>query len=78
MGKCIVCGDSAQAEQTDYCISHITALRNMVTSFHDWSRAFGSIRLEKFLSRLAELPETGEQVKELANFLKKNPGQWPD
>ncbi len=78
MGNCVVCGVSAQAESDGYCSSHEAALLKMHTAFRIWERAYGNVRLEHFFSRLSELPEAGERVKELAGFLTKNPGRWLD
>ncbi len=78
MGKCIVCGSSSEGEQDEYCASHLRALRNMRKEFQNWSKGYGSILPESYLSRLSELPETGERVKDLARFLTRNPGRWVD
>ena len=78
MGECIVCASSTGEERDEYCASHLRSLGNMRKEFQNWSRAYGGIRLELYLSRLSELPETGERVKDLASFLTKNPGRWLD
>ncbi len=78
MGNCVICGGSTQAGYDDYCSSHKAALLKMHAAFRIWERAYGNVRLEHFLSRLSELPEAGEQVKELAGFFAKNPGRWVD
>lgn len=76
LGKCIVCGEIDESSQDAYCASHATALRQMYEAYKTWSSAYGGIRLEQFLSRLSELPEAGDRVKELSKFLAENVQRW--
>ena len=67
-----------ESRQDDYCTSHNAALRQMRAAYRVWSMAYGDVRLEQFLARLSELPEAGDRVKELANFLTSNTQRWID
>lgn len=72
----MVCAAPTETEQADYCTSHNVALRAMREAYQTWSKAYESIRLEQFLAKLSELPESGEWVKELSGYLTKNPNRW--
>jgi hypothetical protein len=75
-GKCLLCGAPGESEAGGYCTQHALALRKLHEAFPQWSRAFGGIPPEEYLSRLSKLAETGEQIRKVAVFLGANPDRW--
>ena len=73
--ECLVCGVQTESED-EYCAQHQAALQNMHDSFLNWSKAYGSLSVEEFLSKLLKLRETGGRVKDVATFLTSNPERW--
>ena len=71
----MVCAVQTESED-EYCVQHQAALQNMHHSFLIWSKAYGSLSVEKFLSKLLKLRETGGSVKDVATFLRSNSERW--
>ncbi len=78
MEKCIVCDALCESERDDYCKLHVAALQKLRETYPDWSKAYGGIPPGEFLSKLSNLAETGDRIKEVAAFLVTNPDRWPD
>lgn len=76
MRKCVVCGGELANDSVDYCISHSEVMRTVRAAFQQWLIAYGDIRPDSFLSRIRKLPETGDRVRAMAEFLAANPGRW--
>ncbi len=74
--KCIVCGRTNDDGYGPYCTLHTRAYRNIREAYMEWCKAYGSLTLQQFLTRLSKLPDTGERVKELADFLARNSERW--
>jgi hypothetical protein len=74
----MVCDASCEVERDDYCNQHAAALRKLREAFPDWSKAYGGMSPEEFLSKLSKLAETGDRIREVAVFLTANPSRWPE
>ena len=74
--NCPVCGAAIEAKDDEYCSSHTAALRNVKEAYATWTRAFGGLTTEQFLARIIALAETGNRVKELADYFAKDPLRW--
>ena len=67
-----MCASETESEG-EHCVLHQAALQNMHDSFLSWSKAYGNLSIEEFLSKLVKLRETGSSVKDVATFLTSNP-----
>jgi hypothetical protein len=61
---------------TNFCNNHLEAYAKVRDAYALWYAAYGSLTTESFLKRLLALPETGDQAKEMAQFLSRHPERW--
>ena len=73
---CSVCG-LPRSSELEYCVEHAAALERVVSGYQVWSKAYGGISRDDYLTKLSKLAETGERALQVAAFLSKNPSRWP-
>ena len=74
--NCLLCGKPVEPTQTDYCPPHNRAYYSVREAFRVWTTAYGSLSPSDFLKRVGELPGTGQNAREIVEFLQRNPGRW--
>lgn len=66
--KCALC-DRLSDKNGVYCFLHGESLSQIREKFMRWQEAFGEMSWERYLERIIELKETGDQAKEVARHL---------
>jgi len=67
--RCTICGRESESE---YCVYHSMAYKNVRQQFEKWSRALG-LSWEEYLRELVKNEFTGVWAKEVADYCLKNP-----
>lgn len=62
--KCVACNKKADHD-SKYCPQHNQAFQSMMKHYNTWVNAYGSISLEKFMSKISGMNETGRWIKEV-------------
>jgi len=65
--KCPVCGREAV---TDLCRYHVEAKGKVEVAYPHWVKAYGNMGWEDFLDNVKRNPQSGQWVKEIAEFLR--------
>ena len=65
--KCVVCGRDAVEE---FCVNHAEAKKNIQSAYPRWADAYGGLEWKEYLDNVKRNPETGQWVKETAEFLE--------
>ena len=76
LDQCAVCGMKIVETPAGLCANHSKVYDKVKDAYPLWSAAYGSLTMEDFLKRLVALPETGDRVREMAQFLIRNPEKW--
>ncbi len=74
--NCLLCGKPVESTQTHYCPPHNLAYDSVKDAFKVWTTAYGSLSPSHFLKRVGKLPGTGQTVREIVEFLQRNPARW--
>lgn len=51
-----------------YCTEHLIARQQLSQAYEKWLCAFGILSWEDFLKNIVKLKDTGELIKEVANY----------
>ncbi len=73
---CLVCGKESEPAKADYCPAHNRAYYSVKQAFSVWTIAYGTLSPSDFLKRVGKLPGTGQNAREIVEFLQRNPARW--
>lgn len=65
--KCQICGRGAAGE---LCFDHAEAKKNLKSAYPLWVKAYGGLGWRDFLDNVKRNPQSGQWVKEAAEFLE--------
>ena len=65
--KCLVCGKESDGE---LCLRHSEAKERLRSAYPLWVKAYGGIEWDKYLDNVKRNVQTGQWVKEIAEFLR--------
>jgi len=69
--QCPLC-ERRKSESSELCEFHGAALKNLEDMYVKWQRGYGEgFSKEAYLAKLDELSETGQAVKDVIRFLRK-------
>ncbi len=74
--NCLICGRETEAANATFCRAHNRALDNLRQAFSAWTDAYGNLSFPDFLKRVGKLPGTGQNAKEIVQFLQHDPTRW--
>ncbi|MHA1144498.1 MAG: hypothetical protein ACTSRW_07160 [Candidatus Helarchaeota archaeon] len=66
---CVIC--KRKVENGEFCTYHNAAHENLQKSYADWKEAYGDLTFKEYLKKLLVNKQTGNWVKEVANYLLK-------
>jgi hypothetical protein len=58
-------------DTSEFCSLHNNALNNLEEAYSHWNKAFDGLSKDEYYSRVEHLPETGEAVKQVIRYLRK-------
>ncbi len=73
---CLVCGKETEAAKANFCQAHSRASDRVRQAYSVWTTAYGSLSLSDFFKRVRKLPGTGQNAREIVEFLERNPPRW--
>lgn len=66
--KCLICGRSVSGELCPY---HEAAKASLQEAYPLWAKAYGGMDWKDYLDSVKRNPQTGQWVKEIADFLRE-------
>jgi hypothetical protein len=67
---CPLC-ERKKSDGMDFCSLHDAAFTNLENAFTIWSTAFGGLSKDDYFSKLVQLSETGESVKNVIQHIRR-------